>query len=359
MAWYKYSPNHSILSSVHHGNSHLFPAHWKQLQAQNITTQGYRFARATRQNVLSQIRQWLYFSFFFGVNALPASPKSLCLFMELLSKTSGYGHCKNVLSGVKYLHLSSGYDFPSNNFDLEETLQGLKRRLKGTPKMALPIDPVILRRMYQHINLNKISDLALWCGYLVAFFCLFRKANVVPKDKNYDPSCILTRSDVEVDVDGKQVLIFVNFSKTNQYMKQSHVIPIPSNSDPALDLYRHLAHLYSLVQVPGKAPAFSYSKTNFVNHRSYTQRLKTLLSKAGLDPELYSGHSFRRGGASYLYSIGGTTLMVQVLGDRSSQVFTRYLLLSIDDRLEAQKLIADNINRSVGNTHLTSSLDNE
>jgi integrase len=272
--------------------------------------------------------------------------------MELMAKTSGYGHCKNVLGGVKYLHAATGHEFPSDDFGLDETLQGLKRRLKGTPRMALPIEPVILRRMYEHIQIEKKSDLAMWCGFLVAFYCLFRKANVVPKDSNFDPACILTRSDIEIDNSGQRVLVYVNFSKTNQYMKESHVIPVPANSDPALDLFRHLKLLYSCVDAPEAAPAFSYSKTGFIDHRSYTVKLKALLTKSGLDPDLYSGHSFRRGGASYLYSIGGTTLMVQTLGDWSSQVFTRYLHLSIDDRLMAQELIASNINNTIGAVQL-------
>ena len=321
-----------------------------------MVTQGYRFARSTKSNVLSQIRQWLYFSIYFDVPIMPAWPESLCLFMELMSRTSGYGHCKNVLGGVKYLHASTGHEFPSNSFALDETLQGLKRRLKGTPRVALPIDPVILRRMYAHINTNNSSDLALWCGFLVAFYSLFRKANVVPKDSNFYPACILTRGDIEVDEVGQRVLIYVSFSKTNQFMKKCHVIPIPANSDPALDLFRHIKHLYSLVDIPEDAPAFSYTKSKFINHRVYTMRLKQLLSKAGLDPTMYSGHSFRRGGASFLYSIGGTTLMVQVLGDWASQVFTRYLHLSLDDRLEAQDLIADNINKTVGNTELPTAI---
>jgi hypothetical protein len=40
--------------------------------------------------------------------------------------------------------------------------------------------------------------------------------------------------------------------------------------------------------------------------------------------------------------------MVQVLGDWASQVFTRYLLLSLDDRLNAQHLITRNINATIG-----------
>ena len=322
----------------------LFSALWEQLRSQNIVSQGLRFAKSTKNNVLSHIRQWLYFTTFFRLDTMPALPDSLCLFMELMSNTSTYGHCKNVLSSVKYIHIASGYDFPSDNFGLDATLQGIKRRLKGTPQFVLPIDPVILRSMFKHINISRTQDLSLWCSFLVAFFCLFRKANVVPKDINFDPECVLKRSDIVIDEDSKQVLIYVNFSKTNQYQRSFHVIPIPANDDPALDLFRHLKRLFSSVKVPESSPAFMFTKSCFITYRSFTTRLKGLLAKVGLDPSLYSGHSFRRGGASHLYGIGGSTLMVQVLGDWRSQIFTRYLYLSIEDRHAAQDLIRKSIN---------------
>jgi hypothetical protein len=314
--------------------------------------QGLRFARSTKSNILSHIRQWLYFTNFFSLDPIPALPDSLCLFMELMSNTSTYGHCKNVLSSVKYRHQATGYGFPSNNFGLEATLQGIKRRLKGTPQFVLPINPAILRRMYRNIDTNKTSDLSLWCSFLTAFYCLFRKSNVVPKDSNFDPECVLKRSDIVIDEDGKNVLIYVNFSKTNQYQRSFHVIPIPANDDPALDLFRHVKNLFSSVKVPESSPAFMYSKTSFITYRSFTDRLKRLLSMSGLDPSLYSGHSFRRGGASHLYGIGGTTLMVQVLGDWRSQIFTRYLYLSSEDRHAAQEIIKNNINSTVGDTKI-------
>ena len=141
-------------------------AYWEQLRSQNIVSQGYRFASSTKNNVLSHIRQWLYFSIYFGLDILPALPENLCMFMELMSNSSTYGHCKNVLSSVKYIHTATGYDFPTNNFGLETTLQGIKRRLKGTPQFVLPIDPVILRRMFNHINTDNRQDLSLWCSFL-------------------------------------------------------------------------------------------------------------------------------------------------------------------------------------------------
>ena len=330
----------------------LFSASWEQLEAQNLLSQGLRFAPSTRNNVLSHIRQWLYFTSYFSLAILPAKPESLCIFMELMSNTSSYGHCKNVLSSLKYLHTAAGYGFPSSDFGLEATLQGIKRRLKGTPQFVLPIDPVILRRMYEYIDTNNTQDLSLWCSFLTAFFCLFRKANVVPKDQNFDPDCVLTRGDIMIDEANQTVLIYVNFSKVNQYQKSFHVIPIPANQDPALDLFRHLKKLFSLVQGSETSPAFMYSAKHFINYRSFTNKLKQLLAKSGLDPALYSGHSFRRGGASYLYGVGGSTLMVQVLGDWASQIFTRYLYLSVDDRRAAQELIKVNIDQTIGLTAL-------
>ena len=327
--------------------------HWKQLQQQNVRTQGFRFAKSTRTNVLSQIRQWLYFCLYFQVCIVPASAHNLCLFMELMSNSSGYPHCKNVLSGIKFLHGSTGHDFPDSDFQLETTMQGLKRRLAGTPKQVLPVDPVLLRRMYRFVDIRKPSDLSAWCGFLLAFYCLFRKANLCPKDYTGNPSVVLKRSDIRIDEELQTVLVYMNFSKTNQYMQRSHIIPIPRNVDPALDLYSHIKLLFNKVKSSPDSPALSFSARQFINHRTFTEKLKLLIKKAGLDPSLYSGHSFRRGGASYLYSIGGTTLMVQVLGEWSSQIFTRYLSLSLEDRLEAQQLIASNINSTVGYTDLS------
>ena len=78
----------------------------------------------------------------------------------------------------------------------------------------------------------------------------------------------------------------------------------------------------------------------------FTTRLKSLLTKAGYNADLYSGHSFRRGGATFLHSVGGTSLMVQASGDWSSTCFTRYLHLSFGERLRSQVLIANAISAS-------------
>jgi hypothetical protein len=175
---------------------------------------------------------------------------------------------------------------------------------------------------------------------LTAFYCLFRKANVVPESDQFNPSQTLTRGHIKPDRTNKIVYIHVTFSKTNQFCQRDLVIPVPANANPSLDLFRHMELLMDTVVVPVTAPAFSYSTSKFIDYRLFTICLKDLLSKSGLSPNLYSGHSFRRGAASFLHQVGGSILQIQAAGDWTSQCFTRYLYLSTEERLRAQHLVA-------------------
>ena len=306
-----------------------------------MVTQSFRYAKNSAKNMISNIRSYIFFIKYFNLPVLPAEPLNLCRFLELMALTSGYGHLKNVLSSVKYLHEAYGHTFPANDFNLDTTLQGLKRRLAKTPFFVMPVTPRILVSMYSYLDMSKPADLALWTSYLTAFYGLFRKANVVPESVDFDPKRTLTRDHVTLDRINKVVYIHVTFSKTIQFCQRDLVIPIPSNTNPALDLFRHMEKLLDTVAAPGSAPAFSYSSNKYITYKCFTDRLKNLLSRAGLSPNLYSGHSFRRGGASFLHTVGGSNLQIQAAGDWSSQCFTRYLYLTTEERLKAQHLISN------------------
>ena len=315
-------------------------AYLSELKLNNVITQSYRFAKNSMKNMISNIRTYVFFVTFFSLPLLPASPLNLCNFMELMALTSGYGHLKNILASVKYLHEAYSHPFPSNDFSLDTTMQGLKRRLARTPFFVMPLTPRILTTLYPLLDMSKPQDLALWTSFLTAFYGLFRKANVVPETDQFSQSQTLTRGHITLDRSNKIVYVHVTFSKTIQFCQRDLVIPIPSNTNPALDLYRHMELLLDTVGAPDTAPAFSYSQDKFINYKQFTVRLKDLLSSAGFSPDLYSGHSFRRGGASYLHSVGGSVLQIQAAGDWSSQCFTRYLYLSTEERLRAQHLVS-------------------
>ena len=312
-----------------------------QLNEDNLVNQSYRFAEGTAKNMISGIRTWYTFCMYFGMQPLPATQQSIVPFLELMSLSVSYDHIKHLLQSVKFLHEARGLEYPEHNFDIVTTLHGLKRKLSRTPHQALPLTPAILRSLYNRLDMSKIKDKALWCSYLITFFCLFRKSNSVPKSASkIDLKKTLLRRHIVVDEDSNIVYVNVTFSKTIQFGSKNIIIPIPGNSDPALDPVRHLRDLLASVDCPVDAPAFTYGQNKFISYSSFTSNLKKLLSLSGYDPRLYTGHSFRRGGATYLYRLGASILQIQISGDWVSQCFARYLHVSEEERLQVQKLVS-------------------
>ena len=316
----------------------------RNLQSQNNSTQAYRYAKKSAQNVVSAIRQFFYFTAYFQLNPVPASEKTVILYLEFMARTSGYDHLKHLLSSVKYLHESLNFSLRCDSFQLDATMQGLKRRLARAPFRVLPITPMILRAMYLKLDMRKPQDLALWCSFLVAFYGLLRKKNTVPENVVECDTGALQRRNIKVDASLNMVYVYVGYSKTNNFCTRDVILPIPGNNDSALDPVRHLSALFDSVSCSDDMPAFTHSKRGFITHSVFTNRLKGLLRSVGLNPDLFSGHSFRRGGATFLHNSGGTALMVQACGDWTSMCFTRYLYMTEVQRMAAQELMKSAIN---------------
>ena len=314
------------------------------MRLQNNSTQGFKFTKESAANIVSAIRQYIYFTFHYKLEPLPASVDTLVCYMEFMAKTSGHPHLKHLLSSVKFMHEALELKFPVNSFQLDMTMQGLKRRLAKVPFQVLPLSPVILKQMFLNLDMNNIQDRALWCSYLVSFYGLLRKSSAVPKAAVFDVNKVLVRRNVAVDLQNNVVYLYLGHGKTNNFCTRDVLIPIPGNNDPAMDPVRHLNALFSAVPARPNDPAFTFAAGKCVNYSIFTSKLKALLKKSGLDPKLYSGHSFRRGAASFLHKCLGTALMIQASGDWSSQCFTRYLYMTEEERHHSQFLMSKAIN---------------
>ena len=291
----------------------------------------------------------MFFTVFFGLSCLPAATDDLILFTELMAITCGYDHIKAVIGSIGFLHKLFDLPFNREAFKLRLTLQSLKRKLARAPLQALPITISHLKEMYRYIDVNNPEDLAIWCSILVGFFGLLRKKNLVPEDsQDLDPTKILTVGNFVVDKENGIALVYIPFSKTNQFGQRNLVIPLVENGCRALDPIFHLDLLFSRTQAPPSFPAFSYKKSGrirSVNYKSFTTKLKNLLSKAGFSPERFSGHSLRRGGATFLHACGGSIHQIQSSGDWQSDTWTKYIYISLEQRFLSQKLMSSSIPR--------------
>ena len=126
-------------------------------------------------------------------------------------------------------------------------------------------------------------------------------------------------------------------------MATSRTTPLAPGNIRSLDPVFHYSKLVSENVVLSNYPAFSFyqgSRLKCVTYKSFTDKLKALLISIGLDPNLWTGHSFRRGGASLLYRLGIDPLTIQACGDWASDTFLRYLEVNIDRLWAAQYAMA-------------------
>ena len=142
-----------------------------------MKTQANTYAKGTRKNLRSAIKTFVLFCVKFGRRICPTDRSTLMSFAQLMSLTVGYGHIKNLFWGIKLMHKALDAVFPEDDFQVDTTLQAIKRQLAGTPFQTLPITPEILTRLYLFVDIKDPEQLANWCSILTGFRCLLRKSN--------------------------------------------------------------------------------------------------------------------------------------------------------------------------------------
>jgi integrase len=62
-----------------------------------------------------------------------------------------------------------------------------------------------------------------------------------------------------------------------------------------------------------------------LTHSKFVNRIKQLLEAIGVNEKFYSGHSFRRGGATWAHSIGISDALIMLMGDWHSNAYQLYI----------------------------------
>ena len=152
----------------------------------------------------------------------------------------------------------------------------------------------------------------------------------------FDPLRNLTREDITIFP--SFALVTVNWTKTLQYQGRIPTAPIPRIPGSLLCPVTALEDYFHNCQLPTATPSPlfcfpSCSTTHPFTYDMFPSILKSKLSTIGINSKLYSGHSFRRGGASFTFSLWLPKELIQKQGDWRSDVYLRYL-----DKLLSQRL---------------------
>ena len=183
---------------------------------------------------------------------------------------------------------------------------------------------------------------------LIGFYTFFRKSNLVPKSVNdFDPAKNLSRGDIIIRPWG--LVICVRWSKTIQFRERQLLIPVMrlTQGHPLCPVKAYERHI-SLFPATPNSPAFLRSSSGHaspITHNEFTAMLRKALGHAGFPASKFSGHSFRRGGATYAFRCGAPVELISLQGDWSSDAVLLYIAQPLERRLSVAKLIAQNINQ--------------
>ena len=301
----------------------------------------HAYAEGSYSNLHTQFRSYLLFCVYFRRNPLPADLDTMCAYAQFLSRSMQPATITNHLSGVRTLHSFVGcrYNF-SEDFHLKLVMRGIPRIYPHVPHCAKPFTPSILLQFYRCMDHDNSLHRTVWACCLTLFFTLARLGSILPAStKSRDFQRFLTRDRINFCAEGLVVTLL--HTKTIQFgTRRLHIPLLKLNSTlcPVL-AYRNALHM---IRASEFLPAFVFqekAKTRWLTKDLFISTFRTVASKfMEADVSSCTGHSFRRGGASWAFQSGVPGELIQVMGDWASNAYKQYLEFTLQNKVQLAAL---------------------
>ncbi|KAK3275505.1 hypothetical protein CYMTET_16368 [Cymbomonas tetramitiformis] len=298
-----------------------------------VTRQMGALAKNTQTGYSTGIRSFVSFCIsgrnhgFLGM-MLPAEDEALAAWVVFMVETRRVkpSTAKQYTSGVRALHLQLG--------------------LAWTP----------IRDRWQVVCAFDFNEKVIFAAMCFAFFGFFRKDNVsVDKEEAWNPRGQFVRSDIAfpsvvpepggVDLgDGRGLQqwvpdcdVRVRHSKTIQAGERYHHLRLRHVPDSPICPVRRLKWVCDGPSLGPNGPLFcvkdSKGALKPLTHSVFVATFRKVAERAGLDPKAYTGHSFRRGGATAAFRLQVQDSLIQAHGDWASDCYKLYCDLGPDQKL--------------------------
>ena len=254
---------------------------------------------------------------------------------------------KKYTSGVRALHVQLGFEWTTvrQRWAVHSALQGCGRRWDTPSKQVMPLGFTELLLMAEVVNPLSFNENVVFAAMTLAFFGFFRKDNVsVEKAEAWNPRGHLVRSDVTLSGTASAE-VRVRHSKTIQAGERYHHVHVLGiEGSPICPV----APLKRVMEGPGlgeDGPLFcvedAKGRLKPLTHSVFVGTFRKLAERAGLDPSAYSGHSFRRGGATAAFGLKVADHLIQAHGDWASDCYKLYCDLGLQQQLLLPSAMAD------------------
>ena len=293
-------------------------------------------APSTRKAYNSAHKRFHFFCTHFAiVNPFPVTESLLCYFVAFLAREGlAPSSIKLYLSAVRHMQVVLGFPEPRAESSLPRlklVLNGITRARassgKTQVKPRLPITTDVLWKVYEALSSRpqNYASALLWASCSICFFGFFRVGEImVPSAHSFSSTRHLSWGDVSVDSIAQPTLlkIHLRFSKCDQFGKGVDVF-MGRTTNKLCPVSACLAYIAIRGSAPG--PFFCFKNGSPLTKPQFISQVREVLTEAGLDASLYSGHSFRIGAATSAARAGIEDSTIRALGRWSSTAFLLYI----------------------------------
>lgn len=299
----------------------LSTANLQCLKDETLVLQAGQYASSSQHTRSTQIMKYFDFiSIYPDLCPIPCDATQVALYITWLSRSFKYSSITNYISGLNYfLKLEGSPKIDYDDFEIQSAMRGAKRKLGVATKQALPILPKQLLKIFDNLNLSP-GHTAFRAAVLLSFRALLRKSHITTSDSS------LRREDVTFFNWG--LLLTIKKSKTIQFKQEILKIPISYVSNTQLCAVHWLKKHIEECPVPGDKLLLQIPGVHGptpLTYEIYQSTLKFCCKKAGLDETLFSSHSLRRGGCTFLAMNNFKIDYIKERGDWSSDCVYKYI----------------------------------
>jgi hypothetical protein len=260
---------------------------------------------ATSRHALNSIvRCYSTFCLSARVVAFPLSYRSVGLYY--IQYAHRFGHTTrsipSIASHLKRANRELGHP-PMSDFDsacLGDVVTSLRKYDKSEPRRKLPVTHAILQAVQGRADMRSLLNYQLITMGRVAHDALLRGCELIG----------LKRGHLVWSHDRSQVRVIIHNSKAHKTGGKAEGVILsdygPSSAVAMLREYWHTMHMDARAADAPLWPSIHHEGStdwsSFTSKKSFVSAFQVLLSKAGFQASLYSGHSFRSGGATDLWA---------------------------------------------------------
>ena len=163
--------------------------------------------------------------------------------------------------------------------------------------------------------------------------------SILPASIKTLPRLFLTKDRVNCCAAGLVVTLL--HTKTIQFGERVLHIPLLRSDSPLCPVaaFMHASDFLNAERVP----AFAYKEGReivMLTSSKFVEVFRLIMSRFNVDSNLFRGHSFRRGGASWAFNVGVPGELIQVCGDWKSDAYKVYLEFNMSTKVAIAKQIS-------------------